>query len=235
MLWYIINLSSCKALNPLHPGADSLPCHLPLPPTLDSGCDWGTRFIIHMGGSLLPAKLASLYLGDIPREKGPAQEVCLQIKLVLTLLLSLVTQQTQESWCSPSFSEVAFGMLWARAGLCIGHMEQNASKFCYFSNLHIFLYFLYYYSDKFVGLTGVMHSSSILGLVLDLKSRKPILLSHEWINIRTILFLFHHSRGLLLLILCSFYFWFLHASFKGNWAAEVFLLLLKSPSIILSW
>lgn len=33
MLQYIINLSSGKALNPLHPGADSLPCHLPVSST----------------------------------------------------------------------------------------------------------------------------------------------------------------------------------------------------------
>lgn len=105
---------------------------------------------------------------------------------------------------------------------------------CCFSNLLVFHYFLYYYTHKFVRLMSVMHSSFILGLVSDLKSTKPILHSHEWIDIRNILFWFHHSGGLILFIVCSFYFWFLHASLKWIWAAEVVLLLLKSPSIILS-
>lgn len=100
---YIINLSSGKALNPLHPGADSLPCHLPVGAAIRTWLGLLLRHTIHHphGWFSAPGQIGVTVSGafykEIPWGKGPAREVCLQITLVLTLLLSVVTQQTQES------------------------------------------------------------------------------------------------------------------------------------------
>lgn len=72
--------------------------------------------------------------------------------------------------------------------------------FLLFSHLH------HCYPDKRVRHMSVMHRIFILGLVSYLKSRNPILYSHEWINIRPILSCFYHSRSLILLILSFFLF-----------------------------
>lgn len=63
----------------------------------------------------------------------------------------------------------------------------------------------YYYPGKFVRRMTVMHRIFIFGLVSDLKTRKLVLHSREWIDSRTILFCFHHSRSLILLIFCFFF------------------------------
>lgn len=143
---YIINLSSGKALNPLHPGADSLPCHLPVGAAIRTWLGLLLRHTIHhphgwfSAPSQIGVTVSGAFYKEIPWGKGPAREVCLQITLVLTLLLSVVTQQTQESMQPFLLVMVAFGMLWTRAGFCIGDMMQNSYKFCYFSNLHVFYY-----------------------------------------------------------------------------------------------